>query len=81
MSAFRPFVATGCVKGDYVFGRTRPAREGEKFAAIQNVLSVNDMPVEETAGHRPKFAQLTPVYPDERLLMEARQNHHNCTRD
>jgi transcription termination factor Rho len=59
----------GLRKGDYVYGRTRPAREGEKFAAIQNVISVNDVPIDES-GHRPKFAQLTPVYPDERLLME-----------
>ena len=60
---------TGLRKGDKVTGQTRPARSGEKFAAIQTVTSVNDVPVDEF-GYRPKFSELTPVYPDERLLME-----------
>ncbi len=59
----------GLRKGDFVVGQTRPARENEKFAAIQKVLSVNGMSVEEIAA-RPRFADLTPIYPDERLLME-----------
>ena len=59
----------GLRKGDYVVGRTRPARENEKYAAIQTVVSVNGVSVEELE-RRPKFADLTPVYPDERLLME-----------
>ena len=60
---------TGLRKGDKVSGQTRPARSGEKFAAIQTVTSVNDVPVDDF-GYRPKFSELTPVYPDERLLME-----------
>lgn len=59
----------GLRKGDFVVGQTRPARENEKFAAIQKVLSVNGVSVEEIAA-RPRFADLTPIYPDERLLME-----------
>ncbi len=59
----------GLRKGDVVTGQTRPARENEKFAAIQKVISVNGVPVEEL-GARPKFADLTPVYPDETLTME-----------
>jgi transcription termination factor Rho len=59
----------GLRKGDKVCGHTRPAREGEKFAAIQKVSSINDIPIDEI-GSRPKFSDLTPVYPDERLLME-----------
>ena len=59
----------GLRKGDKVTGQTRPARTGEKFAAIQNVTSVNDVVMDEF-GYRPKFSELTPVYPDERLLME-----------
>ncbi len=59
----------GLRKGDTVAGRTRPAREGEKFAAIQNVTSINGVPTEEIT-HRPKFSDLTPVFPDERLVME-----------
>ena len=56
----------GLRKGDYVSGQTRPARENEKYAAIQKVLSVNGVPIEQ-CGNRPRFADLTPVYPDERL--------------
>lgn len=59
----------GLRKGDKVTGQTRPARSGEKFAAIQTVTSVNDIPADELFS-RPKFSDLTPIYPDERLLME-----------
>lgn len=59
----------GLRKGDTVSGHTRPAREGEKFAAIQKVSTVNGNPIDEV-GHRPKFSDLTPVFPDERLVME-----------
>lgn len=63
----------GLRKGDYVTGQTRPAREGEKFAAIQKVLTINGIPVDE-CDHRPKFSDLTPIFPDERLLMEHGKN-------
>ena len=59
----------GLRKGDYIVGQTRPARENEKYAAIQKIVSVNGVPFEELKA-RPKFADLTPVYPDERLVME-----------
>ncbi|MGI6045770.1 MAG: transcription termination factor Rho [Eggerthellaceae bacterium] len=59
----------GLRKGDKIVGQTRPPRDNEKYAAIQTVLTVNDIPVEEIAG-RKHFSDLTPVYPDERLLME-----------
>jgi transcription termination factor Rho len=56
-------------KGDFVKGQVRPARENEKFAALHRIDQVNGMPPEASAS-RPRFADLTPVYPDERLLME-----------
>lgn len=56
-------------KGDYVTGQTRPSRENDKFAALQTVATVNGRPLEEL-GHRVKFGDLTPVYPDEVLTME-----------
>ena len=59
----------GLRKGDLVCGQTRPARENEKYAAIQKIISVNGTPVEEL-GARVKFADLTPIYPDECLRME-----------
>lgn len=59
----------GLRKGDMVCGQTRPARENEKFAAIQKLISINGKAPEE-GSKRPKFSDLTPVYPDERLIME-----------
>lgn len=59
----------GLRKGDMVRGQTRPARENEKYAAIQKVIDVNGVPVEEL-GNRVKFSDLTPIYPDECLRME-----------
>ena len=59
----------GLRKGDMIGGQTRPARENEKFAAIQKLISINGKAPEE-GSKRPKFSDLTPVYPDERLIME-----------
>ena len=63
----------GLRKGDMVSGQTRPARENEKYAAIQKVTAVNGTPVEEL-GSRVRFGDLTPVYPDECLVMEHGKN-------
>ncbi|WP_080798612.1 transcription termination factor Rho [Arabiibacter massiliensis] len=63
----------GLRKGDLVAGQTRPARENEKYAAIQKVTAVNGTPVEEL-GARVRFGDLTPVYPDECLIMEHGKN-------
>ncbi len=65
----------GLRKGDYIHGQTRPARDNEKFAAIQKITRVNGVPLEQL-GARPRFADLTPVYPEERLIME---HGHNTT--
>ena len=57
-------------RGDLLEGKQgRPPRENEKFAALREVARVNGLPLEE-ALKRPKFSDLTPVYPDERLVME-----------
>ena len=59
----------GLRRGDAIAGRVRPARENEKYPALNMITSLNGMPFEGPT-HRVKFAQLTPVYPDERLVME-----------
>lgn len=63
----------GLRKGDLVKGQTRPARENEKYAALQQVLTVNGIPVDEQ-GERVRFGDLTPVFPDECLSMEHGKN-------
>jgi transcription termination factor Rho len=59
----------GLRKGDHITGRVRPPRENEKYPALNTIVTLNDEPFEGPT-HRVKFAQLTPVYPDERLIME-----------
>lgn len=67
----------GLRKGDHVKGTTRPARENEKFAAIQKIELVNGISVEELST-RPRFADLTPIYPSERLEMEHGKNTYTA---
>jgi transcription termination factor Rho len=59
----------GLRKGDLVTGQVRPARENEKYAALHRIDTVNAVTLDEINSRR-RFADLTPVYPDERLLME-----------
>ena len=59
----------GLRKGDFITGRVRPPRENEKYPALNTIVTLNDEPFEGPT-HRVKFANLTPVYPDERLIME-----------
>ena len=63
----------GLRKGDYLTGHVRPARQNEKYAAIQEIDTVNGHPLAEL-GKRVRFADLTPVFPDERLVMEHGKN-------
>ena len=63
----------GLRKGDYIKGTVRPARPNEKYAALQEIESVNGTPIAEL-GKRVKFSDLTPVFPDERLVMEHGKN-------
>ncbi|MDR1412505.1 MAG: hypothetical protein LBJ07_01075, partial [Actinomycetes bacterium] len=57
-------------RGDLLTGKmAAPPRETEKYGALRELSTVNGMRP-DTATERAKFAQLTPVYPDERLLME-----------
>ena len=55
--------------GDKVSGKTRPLREGEKYAALLYVLSINDLRP-DVAAHRRRFESLTPIYPERRLTLE-----------
>jgi transcription termination factor Rho len=55
--------------GDRVTGITRAPKEGEKFQALLYVQGVNgDNP--ETVTRRPYFEDLTPIYPNEQLILE-----------
>jgi transcription termination factor Rho len=56
-------------RGDVIRGQVRPPKESEKYPALQRLDTINDLAPELNRG-RKRFADLTPVYPDERLLME-----------
>ncbi len=59
----------GLRKGDYINGRVRPPRDNEKYPALNMIVLLNGEPFEGPT-RRVKFANLTPIYPDERLIME-----------
>ena len=55
--------------GDRICGTMTPARSGNKYPPLGRIDTINGKTPEE-ARKRPRFRDLTPVYPDERLLME-----------
>ncbi len=59
----------GLRKGDWIVGQVRPPRDNEKYAALHKIESINGL-TPEMARHRVRFADLTPIYPDERLVLE-----------
>jgi transcription termination factor Rho len=57
-------------KGDVIAGKVRRPRDNEKYWALLEVESVNDMEP-EAAKERPAFDKLTPLFPDERFRLES----------
>ena len=55
--------------GDYVEGRARPHREGDKFDALMYIDRVNGLAPDENAK-RKSFEELVPIFPDERYTLE-----------
>jgi transcription termination factor Rho len=57
--------------GDLVIGHVRPPRESERHWGLIKVESVNGVDPEE-ARHRPRFEDLTPIFPDRRFDLETK---------
>jgi transcription termination factor Rho len=57
-------------RGDFVEGACRPAASNEKFPALIRIDSVSGLAPDE-ARNRPRFEDLTPLFPDEKLRLEA----------
>ena len=55
--------------GDVIEGSLRPSRGGDKRAGLAKITAVNGLDPEQIRN-RPKFGDLTPVYPNEPLRME-----------
>jgi transcription termination factor Rho len=58
----------GLRKGDHVVGMSRPAGRNEKNPAMLEIQTVNGRPPEE-AKKRPRFEDLTALFPDEKLAL------------
>ena len=69
------YVAPGQIRrfnlktGDIVEGNTRIKTAAERFSALLYVKRINDLPLEE-AAKRCNFEDMTPVFPDNRLVLE-----------
>ncbi|WP_114417729.1 transcription termination factor Rho [Marinospirillum perlucidum] len=56
-------------KGDSISGKIRPPKDSERYFALLKVDSINfDRP--DNAKHKILFENLTPLFPDSRLIME-----------
>jgi transcription termination factor Rho len=65
-------------RGDAVEGACRPAGPSEKYPALLRIDVVNGMTPDE-ARERPRFEDLTPLFPDDRLRLEHRDDPLNVT--
>ena len=68
-------------KGDTVYGTIRSPKEKEKYFALFKVDKINNEPPEK-ARDRILFENLTPLYPNKRLVMETTKEklHHARSR-
>ena len=57
--------------GDMIVGHVRPPRDSERHYGLLKVESVNGVDPEE-ARYRPKFENLTPIFPDVRFDLETK---------
>lgn len=55
--------------GDTVSGQIRPPKEGERYFALLKVESIN-FEAPEAAREKTLFDNLTPLYPEEKLILE-----------
>ena len=56
--------------GDFVEGRTRARREGDKYEALLYVDRVNGKDPDENAQNRINYETLVPIFPNERYTLE-----------
>jgi transcription termination factor Rho len=68
----------GLRKGDHLSGASRPASRNEKNPALLRVDKVNGEDPEKMRA-RPRFEDLTPLFPDEKLALEMPSDPTNMT--
>ena len=60
--------------GDYVAGKTRPQREPDRYSAMLYITEVNGS-VPEEMPERPRFEDLTPIYPRKRITLTGKKEN------
>jgi transcription termination factor Rho len=63
----------GLRTGDMVIGQVRPPKETERYFGLLRVEAVNGLDP-EAAKQRPSFDRLTPIFPDQMLVLETQPN-------
>ncbi len=65
--------------GDFVEGRTRARREGDKYEALLFVDRVNGKDPDENAQNRVNYEDLVPIFPNERYTLETPGKTNNLS--
>lgn len=63
----------GLRNGDMVIGQVRVPKDNEKYHSLLRVESVNGYDP-EMARERPRFEQLTPIFPEQKIKLETTPN-------
>lgn len=59
----------GVTHGDLISGQIRPPKDGERYFSLLRVEAINDQSPQSIKA-RTLFSNLTPIYPDEQLVLE-----------
>jgi transcription termination factor Rho len=65
-------------KGDEVTGSVRSPKDSEKYQALLKIREINGVEPDKIQG-RPRFADLTPLYPNQRLTLEQPKDPRQIT--
>lgn len=63
----------GLRTGDYIIGQVREPKDNEKYHSLLRVEAVNALDP-EAARRRPRFASLTPIFPERKIKLETKPN-------
>lgn len=58
-------------QGDFISGRARPPKDGEKYLSLLKIEAVNGTDPEKAVS-RQAFGKLTPVFPNEQIKLETK---------
>ena len=66
----------GLKTGDVVKGNIRPPKEGEKYFALINIITINGRSI-EFVKDRVAFHHLTPLFPDQKFNLEYKSDNYS----